>query len=165
MQAADSLRSRLLQALCFGQKMRVSKLIISISIMVCMFLPLSQCSVGTVVEMESEGELIHKEQRSTSKTVIAVENAFQGEGGYWLVLTFLMPLIICAHIFRKREIRRWELALQTVLCGWLGFVIYSVVYSPFHTPLWGGYLLSIAFAAYLLVTILEWRKNITMLST
>lgn len=74
-----------------------------------------------------------------------------------------MPLALCVHVFRQREIRRWELVLQTLLCGWLGFVIYSVVYSPFHTPLWGGHVLSTACIAYLGVTILEWRKNITRL--
>lgn len=64
-------------ALCFGSKMRVFKLIISISILACIFFPLSQCSVGTVVEMESGGEIVQVEQNDSSRTIIAVKSTLR----------------------------------------------------------------------------------------
>lgn len=107
---------------------------------------------------------IKKHSKETSKKKIAfIEKTPRGNlpFGYCSIIIFIIPLLLSWHIYKKREVSRKILILQTVYCFLLAYFLFAILFSPFYIPLLGGYILLTLGFTYFNLTLIEWYRNIT----
>jgi hypothetical protein len=142
------------------------KVFLSLGILICLFLPLSQCSsVPAAIKSKS---LIASSQSEEFKSSLGVATkspivrlySLPDNLGDWAILcAFVLPLLVCFISSKNFILSFLFLSFQTVVVAWLGYVIFILVYS-LGSPLYGGYILTIFYSAYCGYTIFEWYSKI-----
>lgn len=139
---------------------KVTKLIISIGILICMFIPISQCSyTPQPIDLDSQTKAApdFKIKSKTSVNIVAEDIADMGVLDYWIPLTFILPLFFCIPFHKKR--RRFVIlqSIQSLYAIWLLYFVFIAVYY-YYDPLFGGYIFTLLALCFGIVTVLEWIK-------
>ncbi len=132
--------------------LRVLKILISLGILVCMFLPISQCSY-TPEPLESSLNL--------APTIYQITIAEQWPPtemiDYVILLSFIFPLIFSMLCWHQKKLSLIVLILQTVFSIWFICLIYDLAFR-LYSPLLTGYILIALAFFFFLVSSLEWFK-------
>ena len=138
---------------------KLLKTIVSLVILVCMFLPLAQCSMQTVAKVdETTGELISPSE--DVEEYIIVSELLLGDGAeisfesLLIPVTFLIPLIfsLLPNFSSRRKITK--LAMQTFFSMWFIYSSYELVFT-LGSPLKAGWVLMLASCLFLILCITE----------
>ena len=136
------------------------KTIVSSIILVCLFLPISQCSMKTKSQVDSQtGEILVPSETVYEDTVIAnlvfnEDSEVSIESLIWFS-TFSIPLLFSllpSFSNRKRVIK---LAFQSVLSVWLVYNSYQIVFG-LGNPLIAGWALIASSVSFLILCFFEW---------
>ncbi len=149
-----------MRALSFLETMiKLFKTIVSLVIVVCMFLPLSQCSMKTLATVnKNTGEVISHSE-SINKNVV-VSELFLSEGvevSFWSLLIpimFFIPLFfsLLPHFSSWMQILR--LVTQTLFSIWFVYSSYELVFT-IGKPLQAGWALMAASCLFLILCLIE----------
>lgn len=142
--------------------LRYLKLIFSLGIFVCMFLPLSQCS-NPWSSPKNNSQSVTTNESVVEKTVaiatilttVVVNKPPTNFPEFIIFVTFIVPLLFCVPYARNKRLYFAHLLMQTVFIGWLLLFIFVLVYSVYE-PLYGGYILTFFSGAFLINTLFEW---------
>lgn len=131
------------------------KTITSLIILVCFFLPISQCSMETMSGTE------------TVENIVLSDIVFNNDPdvGFAIILmaSFLMPLFFSLIPKLKRINEIFKVIIQFVCSVWLMYLSYNYVFT-LRNPLPAGWLLNIAVVIFLILTIIEGIKIKNMTS-
>ena len=124
-----------------------------------MFLPLSQCSIHTLVEVdETTGEVISSSE-DVEKYIIVSELLLGDEAeisfeSLLIPVTFLIPLIfsLLPSFSSRRKIAK--LSMQTLFSMWFIYSSYELVFT-LGSPLKAGWVLMLASCLFLILCITE----------
>jgi len=135
------------------------KIIVSLVILVCMFLPLSQCSMQTLAKVdENTGEVISPSE--TVKENIVVSELFLGEEAevsfesILIPITFLIPLIFSLLPSFSSWKKIAKSTTQTLFSMWLIYLSYELVFT-IGSPLLAGWVLISASCLFLIFCLTE----------
>jgi len=135
---------------------------LSLGILACMFLPLSQCS-GSWSSPKKHSQTIPTNESAvenpvlskTEATIVVVNKLPKTIQEFVVLVTFIAPLLFCVPYSKNRKLHLVHLLTQTAFTGWLLFLVFVLVHSIFE-PLYGGYILTFLSGAFLVNTLFEW---------
>lgn len=135
------------------------KIIVSLMILGCMFLPLSQCSMKTPERMDQNtGNVVSKSE--TVEINIVISDLFLGEEAeisiesLLVLVTFIVPLVFSLLPAFSSWRKIAKLAAQTLFGMWLVYLSYALVFT-IGSPLTAGWALMLVSCLFLMLCLAE----------
>ena len=135
------------------------KTIVSVIILVCIFLPLSQCSMQTMkVVDEITGEVV-KPSETIYQNITVSDSLFGKEAeisleSFILPIVFLIPLLLSLLPSFKNLKRTIKLVAQVIFSIWFSYQSYLIVFT-IGSPLMAGWVLAIASVLFVVLCLIE----------
>ena len=139
--------------------MRFLKTIASVVILVCLFLPLSHCSMQTQAVTDSKTNKLVTQSGTVNRDVIVSNSIFGGEAeisieSLILPIAFIVPVIFSLLPNFSKKKRVLKLVVQFIFAVWFAYTSYHLVFS-IGRPLVAGWFLNVASVLFLLLCFLE----------
>jgi len=138
---------------------KLLKVITSLIIILCVFMPVSQCTLKSKPNISESGEVLKQSEDVIEKYVIF--NAIsENENSITFadlvfICAFFVPLVLALLSNFSGWKRITKLVIQSTLSGWLVYCSYMLVFG-FLSPLPAGWALCTACILFLILTSLEW---------
>ncbi|RBP47023.1 hypothetical protein DFR28_1127 [Arenicella xantha] len=135
------------------------KSFVSIIILVCVFLPISQCTYKSPPVISESGEVLKQSEDAVESHVISdiilKSNDPISITDLAFVLLFFLPLFLSLLPSFKGWKIIFKLSLQSILSVWLVYCSYMIVFELF-SPLPAGWALSVSCILFFVLTSVEW---------
>lgn len=140
---------------------RFLKVVVSLVILVCVFMPISQCTYKSKPVVSESGEVLKQSEEVTQNNVLS-DTFFNDDDlisftDSIYVFLFFLPLFLTLLSSFNGWKRIFKLSFQSILSAWLVYSSYMVVFG-LYSPLLAGWVLCIACVLFFALTSLEWRS-------
>jgi len=144
----------------FTDMIRVLKTIFSLIIFVCIFLPISQCSMKTKPEVDLNTGEVLKLSETVKEDIVILNFVFNEDEEISIhSLIFLSIFIIPLFLALMPNFSYWKrilkLIFQSLFSFWLVYNSYQMVFG-FSNPLIAGWFLIFASVSFLVLSLFEW---------
>ena len=140
---------------------KLVKTISSLVILVCFFLPLSQCSLQTQSGLGSESNQEAQASNEIQYRNIVISESIFGEAAELSIESFVLPMLFSLPLifslmpsFSKKK-KVLKLLIQSLFSVWFVYWSYVLVFS-IGNPLRGGWILSCASIVFFILCLIEW---------